>query len=324
MRTALCLEPEINSKWHYGREMCVEDIVTIRDATADIPVWDLMTLARIQKSYEDFGFKVRVLEGWIPMDNIKLGNPEGELELERVLAMIENMGALGIEVFCYSWMAVNGWLRTSMTTRLPGGARTTSYDHAIVEKDPRSSGKILVSEEKLWQTLEAFLERAIPVAEKAGVKLAMHPDDPPISPLLGVGRIMSRVEDFERLLAFSNSSSNGITFCQANFALMQDDLPATIRQLGRDGRIHFVHFRDMEGNVKNMHETFHGMGQIDMYECIKAYMDIGFDGVMRPDHAPVMWGEPNKHPGYEGLGRIYAIGYMRGLIEAAQAERKAG
>lgn len=320
MRIAMCLEPEVNSKWHYGREMGVLDGVTIRDVTTEVPIWELPTLARVQQSYQDFGFKIGVVEGWVPMNNIKLGLPEGELELERVIRVIENMGALGIEVFCYSWMANYGWMRTSSTTRLPGGALTTSYDHSILQKDQRAQGEVSVTEDHLWGTLENFIKIVTPIAEKAGVKLAMHPDDPPLSPLLGVGRIMRSVDAFERLLSLSDSPANGITFCQANFAAMNADVPATIRQLGRDGRIHFVHFRDIEGDAEHMTETFHGQGKTDMYATIKAYRDIGFKGVMRPDHAPVMWGEPNANPGYEGLGRIYAVGYMRGLMQAAEAE----
>ncbi|PRX11585.1 UNVERIFIED_ORG: mannonate dehydratase [Martelella mediterranea] len=321
MKIAMCLEPAMSPKWHYGREMCVEDAVALRDQTPDVPIWDLPTLARSMKAFEDFGYKVRVLEGWVPMENFKLGKPEGEQEMQQMLATIENMGALGIETLCYSWMVIHGWMRTSVTERLPGGALTTSYDHSIIEKDPRSHQGIIVSEDQLWTTLEAFLKRAVPVAEKAGVKLAMHPDDPPLSPIMGVSRIMSSVSSFERLLKLNDSPANGITFCQANFAAMDADVPAAIRNLGKDGRIHFVHFRDVEGDARNLRETFHGMGKTDMYETIKAYMDIGFDGVMRPDHAPVMYGEPNANPGYEGLGRIYAIGYMRGLIEAAAKER---
>lgn len=321
MKIAMCLEPVMSPKWHYGREMCVDEAVGMRDATPEVPIWDYLTLARVKKSYEDFGYKLRVLEGWVPMDAIKRGLPEAEQEMEQVLKTIENMGALGIEVLCYGWMAVNGWMRTSTTTRLPGGALTTSFDYSLIENDPRQKGPVTISEDFLWGTLEKFLERAIPVAEKAGVKLAMHPDDPPLSPLLGVGRIMNSVENFERLLKLNDSPANGITFCQANFAAMNADVPAAIRKLGGDGRIHFVHFRDIEGDAYKMHETFHGMGKTDMYETIRAYMDIGFDGVMRPDHAPVMYGEPNANPGYEGLGRIYAVGYMRGLIEAATKER---
>ena len=144
MRTALCLEPEINSKWHYGREMCVEDIVTIRDATADIPVWDLMTLARIQKSYEDFGFKVRVLEGWIPMDNIKLGNPEGELELERGSCHDREYGCSG---------------HRSFLLQLDGGEWLVAYIHDHPDcragQEPQamtmpSSKRILAQAARFW------------------------------------------------------------------------------------------------------------------------------------------------------------------------------
>ncbi|OSQ36433.1 mannonate dehydratase [Thalassospira mesophila] len=319
MKIALGLEPDVNSKWHYAAQMGLRHAVSIRDVALDCAIWDLPTLARVQQSYADFGFDLQVIEGWIPMDNIKLGRPEGEEEMQRLVRVIENMGALGIGVFCYSWMAIHGWMRTSTTTRLPGGALTTSFDHALIAKDPRTLGEVTVSEDLLWGTLEKFLKRIVPVAEKAGVKLAMHPDDPPLSPLLGVGRIMRSVGAFEQLLALHDSPVNGITLCQANFAAMNADVPATIRKLGRDGRIHFAHFRDIEGEAHKMMETFHDAGKTDMFAAIEAYRDVGFEGLMRPDHAPVLYGEPNEKPGYEALGRLYAVGYMRGLIEAARA-----
>jgi len=145
----------------------------------------------------------------------------------------------------------------------------------------------------------------------------MHPDDPPVSPLGGIGRIMSSLDGYRRLLQTVPSPVNGITFCQGNFRLMTDDLPAAIRELGADGKIFFVHFRDTEGNKDNFVETWHDAGPTDMYACIEAYRDIGFDGLMRCDHVPTLYGEPATEVGYGTLGRLYAVGYMRGLIEAA-------
>ena len=319
MKVAMCLEAEVSAKWHHTLQMGVTDAVAIRDVGTSIPIWDYLALARVKSSYEDFGFDLRVIEGWLPMDNIRLGTPEGEAELDRFIAVIRNMGALGIETFCYNWMAKYNWLRTSTTTQTRGGALTTSYDHTVSEQSPASKGEVNPTEDHLWKTLEGFLTKVLPIAEKEGVKLAMHPDDPPLSPVFGVGRIMRSVEAFERLLDMFDSEANGITYCQGNFAAMNADVPGTIRSLGKDGRIHFAHFRDIQGDARHIVETFHDAGKTNMFAAMKAYKDIGFKGVMRPDHAPVMYGERNDKPGYESLGRLFAVGYMKGLIEGVEA-----
>jgi mannonate dehydratase len=126
---------------------------------------------------------------------------------------------------------------------------------------------------------------------------------------------MSSVEGFRRLLEISESPMNGITFCQGNFRLMTDDLPAAIRDLGESGKIFFVHFRDVEGTVDHFVETWHDAGPTDMRACVEAYRGIGFDGLMRSDHVPTLHGEMGSQAGYGVLGRLYAVGYIRGLIE---------
>jgi mannonate dehydratase len=154
------------------------------------------------------------------------------------------------------------------------------------------------------------------VAEKAQVKLAMHPDDPPLSPLRGLPRIMRSVENFQRLVDLVPSPVNGITLCQGNFTLMTDDLPGAIRHFGRQNKIFFVHLRDVRGRPEKFEETFHDAGQTDMAACLRAYRDIGFDGVCRPDHVPTMEGDTNDKPGYSTMGRLFAIGYIRGLVQS--------
>jgi mannonate dehydratase len=161
----------------------------------------------------------------------------------------------------------------------------------------------------------------VPVAEKANVKLAMHPDDPPLSPLRGVGRIMRSPENYQRLVDLVPSRANGITLCQGNFTLMTDDLPSVIRHFGRQKKIFFVHFRDVRGTPSKFEETWHDDGKTDLLECMRAYREVGFDGVLRPDHVPTVAGDDNDRPGYSAFGRLYAIGYIRGLREAAYAEK---
>jgi mannonate dehydratase len=158
----------------------------------------------------------------------------------------------------------------------------------------------------------------LPVAERAGVKLSMHPDDPPTTPIRGVSRIMRTIPNFHRLVDMLPSPANTITLCQGNFTLMTHDLPREIRRFGKT--ISFVHFRDVRGVAEKFEETWHDAGMTDMLACMRAYRNIGFDGVLRPDHVPTVEGDTNSEAGYSAFGRLYAIGYIRGLQQAVYAE----
>ncbi|MGQ9814203.1 MAG: mannonate dehydratase, partial [Candidatus Roseilinea sp.] len=199
-------------------------------------------------------------------------------------------------------------------------ALVTAYDNSLLKDAPPAESGV-VTEEQLWDSLDYFLKRVIPVAERAGVKLAMHPDDPPLSPIRGVGRIMRSVENFQRLLDMYPSPVNGIALCQGNFTLMTDDLPGVIRHFGRQGKIFFAHFRDVRGTAEKFEETFHDEGKTDMLACMQAYKDIGFEGVLRPDHVPTMEGDSNDDPAYSTIGRLFAIGYIKGLREAVYGKQ---
>ena len=285
---------------------------------ADAP-WDYLPLVRMKQRYESGGFKLAVIEARPPLNKAKRGLPGRDEEIASVCTLIENMGRLGIPVWCYEWMTDFNWMRTGTSTISRGGSVVTGFDNSLMkDAPPTENGPI--TEEKLWETLEYFLKKVMPVAEKWNVKLAMHPDDPPLSPIRGVGRIMRSIENYQRLLDLMPSPMNGITLCQGNFTLMTDDLPGAIRHFGKQGKVFFVHFRDVRGTPEKFEETWHDAGKTDMLACMRAYKDIDFDGVLRPDHVPTVEGDSNDNAGYSSFGRLYAIGYIRGLRQAVYAE----
>lgn len=314
------IPPSVTPLWKLAKQAGIDYAVgglpTSEMTGAERP-WDYRPLAKMKQAYEEGGFTLSVIEARPPLEKTKRGQPGRDEEIGTVCSLLENMGKLGIKVWCYEWMAGFNWVRTSTTTISRGGSLVTSYDHSLAQQmPPPDTGPI--SEEELWVNLKYFLERVMPVAERAGVKMSMHPDDPPISPLRGVGRIMRSVENYQRLVELVPSPMNTITMCQGNFTLMTDDLPGTIRQFGKD-KISFVHFRDVKGTPQKFEETWHDMGKTNLLECMKAYRDIGYEGVLRPDHVPTVEGDSNTNAGYSSFGRLYAIGYIRGLRQAVYA-----
>jgi mannonate dehydratase len=314
--------------WQTVRQVGVDHVISeLEDApdgrhdnTGDRP-WDYVPLLRLKERYETAGLTLAGIEDWPPMDRARLGLTGRDEEIENVCTLLRNMGRLGIPMFCYNWMACVNWARTSTTRRGRGDALVTAFQLSALQGAPPTwAGK--VPPEQLWDAFEYFLARVVPVAEKAGVRLALHPDDPPIPTLRGMSRIMISVEAFERALALANSEANAICLCQGNFTLFCDDLPAVIRRFGSEGRIAFGHFRDVRGTPTDFVETFHDEGMTDMLACMEAWHDFDFDGVLRPDHVPTLAGESNDDPSYALQGRLHAIGYMQGLREAAARERE--
>jgi mannonate dehydratase len=232
---------------------------------------------QVRERIEAHGLRLACVEGGPPMDKIVQGAPGRDEQIEHYKKCIMAMGEAGIPILCYNFMPWGFRVgRTSYETPCRGGSLTSEwrwehFDDTI--RTPESGG----THEKMWENFEYFLKAVVPVAEKAGVYLACHPDDPPVPHIRGMARIMHSPDAFERMIKIVDSPHNGITFCQGCFSEMEIDMPATIRRLGH--RTHFVHFRDVIGTAKGgFVETWQDEGQTDMHAAMATWKEMGFNG----------------------------------------------
>lgn len=287
---------------------------------------DYHTLVNLRTKVESYGltfYSVRLLP-WTWTYKWMLGLPGRDEQIENFQKTIRHMGAAGIPIHTYN-MHTMRFYRTSRDTEGRAGTRATSFDYELVKDAPlMTTGpgpdiRLIpeeyqrpVSDDELWENLTYFLEAIVPVAEEAGVRLALHPDDPPVPAIGGVARIMRSPEAYRRLIEISPSDANGIHFCQGCFTEMGADLPAEIQYFGSRNKIVAVDFRNILGAVESFREAFPDEGQADMAATMKAYRDVGFDGPMCPDHAIHIDGDSRWGHRYWA----YAIGHMRGLEQA--------
>jgi mannonate dehydratase len=224
------------------------------------------------------------------------------------------MQRLNIDTICFNWMAHIGWLRTRSDILERGGAKVTGFDLADFTPTDQK-----ITAAQLWENYEYFLKAVIPAAEQHGIKLALHPDDPPVPRLGDVERIMISRENIRRAV-YENLPSDilGVTMCQANFYIMGEDLEDTIREFAK--KIYLVDFRNALRTENGFRETFHDNGALDMAKLMKVYMECGVNAPIRVDHVPTMAGEVSTLPGYDALGRMFAIGYLKGIMQATDLQ----
>lgn len=321
MKLAEVLGTSENRLWPLCKQMGINYAVAgLPRATNGTKPWDFMNLLHMKQRFENYRFKVAVIEARPPANKIKLGLPGRDEEIAEIQLLIENMGKLGIPVWCYDYMAEFNWFRTSMTIPTRGGALVSGYDHSLVQDAPYTENAP-VSEDQLWENLKYYLEAIVPVAEKAKVKIALHPDDPPISPIRGVSRIITSADALQQAIDLVPSEFSGITLCQGVLATAGENIPETIRRFAKQDKIFFVHFRDVKGTAEKFEEAFHDDGKTDMVEAMRVYAEVGYDGPARADHVPTMAGENNENPGYETLGRLFCNGYIKGLIDSAYRDK---
>lgn len=255
----------------------------------------------------------------VPLEQTRLGLPGREKELDQYTDVIKALGDLGVGIMCPNFMAGVNWLRTDVAVPIRGGALTTRFRQSELPERTIDLGGVALTEDMLWDNLYYYMDRVLPVAEAAGIKLALHPDDPPLSPVYNVPRILTSPAAYRRLFDAFPSENNGVCFCQANFKLMGGDLYATAESFLADGKVHFVHFRDVEGDKTDFTETFHDNGPTDMARMVALYERYVGHAPIRPDHVPTLAGDDNNKFGYTMRGRLYAMGYLKGLIDGTKA-----
>ena len=312
MRLCLMLPAKPTLQWEIASQLGVEEVIT--KAAPELSGLgepsDFASLEAVVKRFRERGLRVVGLEGdEMDMSRIKLGLPGRDDDLERYCRMLENMERLGIEMICYNFMAGVGWYRSRNDLPERGGALTSGFDLREID----NSATPVLSEEQLWSNYDYFIRAVMPTAERCGVRMGLHPDDPPISPLLGYPRILTSADAYRRALALSDSPSHGVTFCQATFRVMGEEVSRLIEEWGP--RIFLLHFRDTTGTRTCFRETFHDNGPTDMAALIRQVRRHCPDCLIRPDHTPTMAGESNENFGYATLGNIFAVGYLRGLME---------
>jgi mannonate dehydratase len=285
----------------------------------DTEPWSFEAVRAVKDAYAQRGLQWRVLEGTPPLDKAKLGLSGRDEEIENFITLMRNLARIDVRIICYNWMPIISWARTDFERKGRGDALVTAFDYEAI-RNMALTEHGTVSPETMWKNLEYFLRAVVPEAEKNGIQLALHPDDPPVPAIRGISRIMTSAEAFKKLIDLVPSPNNGLTLCQGTFATMGEDIPSVIKYFGKRKKIFFVHFRDVRGDKWKFEETFHDEGKTDMYKAMKTYFEVGFKGPMRPDHVPTVAGDNNDHPGYSELGTLYAIGYIKGLIEAAAKE----
>ena len=297
--------------WDYAKQCGVEHGVIRLPEDTEFDITDFSHWEKVYKDFVDFGIKPIVIE---PMpnelhDHIKIGDEKRDACIEKVIKMFEYMDKFDIRTICFNWMAHIGWLRTSDSIEERGGALVTGFDlNDFKEVDKK------ITATELWNNYEYFIKAVIPYAEKFNIKLALHPDDPPLEKLGMVERIMINYENIKKAINLVDSKNLGVTMCQATYCMMGEDLYRIIPELS--DKIFFVHFRNAVGDKYKFRETFHDNGIIEMADIMKLYQQCNVNVPVRVDHVPLMAGEKQETAGYTALGRLYAIGYLKGILEA--------
>lgn len=292
-------------------------------------VWTYEELMDIKQHIESHGLVWEAIENFDPTHwhDVLLDGPKRDEQMENLKQTIRNIGRAGIPIVGYNFSiaGVWGWTKGPFGR---GDAVSVRYDESEIEKDkPLPKGMVWnmvydpdapsghvppISSEELWERFEAFLEEIIPVAEESGVTLALHPDDPPTDSLRRTARLVNQPYKYQRVLDLAPSEANGLEFCLGSLQEMTEgNVYESIQKYGSQDKISYIHFRNVRGKVPRYEETFVDEGDLDMLRVIEELDDVGYDGVLIPDHTPEMSCDAPWH-----AGMAYALGYMRAAMQA--------
>jgi len=320
MRLSIVAKPATKERLEAARQIGAEDVVyySVEDRAA---IFDQFG-AFIERA-KAADLRATVVEAGPPIGKIVMGEDGWREQTDDWVDAIRFLASHGVEVICYNFMPQvlddAMVVRTNFETKTRGGAITSSYRAIDVDHETLVDADVLpISKDEMRANLKRFLDEVIPVAEEVGIKLAMHPDDPPTSLMGGLQRIMSSVEDYDWLLAVNPSKANGITYCIGCFAELGCNLEGLIDRWSN--RIHFVHFRNISGCQDDFVETFPDDGDVDLLSVLRKLNEVGYTGCIRPDHAPKLSGEYVEIEGYGFQGHIFTAGYLRGLLTAIASE----
>lgn len=323
----------------------IPNMRSIVTAVYDVPVgevWSYESIQRLKEQVEAAGLVFDVVESVPVHEDIKLGKPSRDKYIRHYQENIRRLGKAGVKCICYNFMPVFDWTRTQLDQRLSDGSTALVYYREQLEKMDPLSGELSlpgwdssyqkdelralleeyrsISHEDLWENLRYFLEAVIPVAEEAGVNMAIHPDDPPWD-ILGLPRIITNKQNLDRFLKLVDSPANGLTFCTGSLGCSaQNDIYEMIEEYSRMGRIHFMHVRNVKRLPDGSFEEsahFSSCGSLDIPRIMEILHRNGFSGYLRPDHGRMIWGETGR-PGYGLYDRALGAAYLNGIWETLE------
>ena len=274
--------------------------------------WEYLDLLRLRTACEDAGLRLNAIEN-VPLkfyQDAMLGLPNRDEQIENMQATIRHMARAGIPVFGYHF-AIDGVWRTSTTATARGGAHVTAFDYSMVENAPLTHGRVF-SEDEIWANYTYYIKAILPVAEEEGIKLALHPDDPPVPQLGGVARVMRSFEGFKRAMEIGDSPNHGLDFCVGSWSEMGPEvvMPA-LRYFGAQGKLFYIHFRDVLGQVPKFRESFLDEGNLNMFEVMQTLAEVNFNGFLLDDHVPMM----SNDGGWNNRSRAFALGQMKVMLD---------
>lgn len=294
-------------------------------------LWTVDDFSRLIAMLKVHGLRLAAIENFSPnfWSDILLDGPKKREQMEDLKRLVRDAGKAGVPVIGYNFSIVGvwGWMKKPIAR---GGAVTVSFDASAFDTDePMPDGvvwnmrvregkagaaPVTVSDDELWQRLEWFLRELVPIAEEAGVRLAAHPDDPPMKALRGTARLVNEHSKYDRLVQVMDSRSNALEFCIGSLQEMPGgDIYETTRHFARAGKIAYVHFRNVSGKVPHYHETFVDDGDVDMAAVVRVLKEEGYDGVLIPDHVPELNCSAPWHAAH-----AYTVGYMKALIKGTE------